>query len=31
MRHTALRKIEAALLDYGFDRDDIIVAHPETS
>ena len=24
-----LRKIEAALLDYGFDRDDIIVAHPE--
>ena len=24
-----IRKIEAALLDYGFDRDDIVVAHPE--
>ena len=23
------RKIEAALLDYGFQRDDVIVAHPE--
>jgi radical SAM superfamily enzyme YgiQ (UPF0313 family) len=24
-----IRKIEAALLDYGFDRDDVVVAHPE--
>lgn len=24
-----IRKIEAALLEYGFDREDIVVAHPE--
>ncbi|OYT51885.1 radical SAM protein, partial [Candidatus Bathyarchaeota archaeon ex4484_135] len=24
-----LRRIEAALLEYGFDRDEVIVAHPE--